>query len=512
MATEQIRVDLTAKDDASKTIDKVADKAEDLEKLSPEVEVSADTDKAARGIDDVADAARALSRVDAEIVLRAKIDPARGELKALQAELEQTGDKAVATAKQLDRVDGPEGGGRLSTRGNAIADLTGPLGEASSAASDFAGVFDGLGDIAEDVAAKLGASQRISGMVSQAVGGLGIVAAGAAAAWGLYSQAQENARRKAEETRKALQAINDALTEGDLRKAAAGIREMWGGAADAARKAGLTTKQFTDYVTGAGDELGEVGRQIDAARDKLAAIPDEVPVALRAGYLDQTTNDWLMLGASLDQARTGMSDVQQASEFEKQAIDEMSDALGYSWGQTKKQTSANEGLATSADKVSDALERIRDGLDVKRAAEDFTTAIDAAMWAARDDSAETVPDIRGVEDAILHAGEVGRLNPIQVDSLIKAVEEGNLEGVKFMAEDWFRKNPVGIVSRVLRPTTTGVGSAGGGGMPISAFQTSAPTEVVNVYQTVPRGYHGDVLADARKAQRRAGGLYQRNRR
>ena len=34
----------------------------------------------------------------------------------------------------------------------------------------------------------------------------------------------------------------------------------------------------------------------------------------------------------------------------------------------------------------------------------------------------------------------------------------------------------------------------------------------NVTVNVPRGYHGNVLEDARKAARRSGGLYRRNRR
>ena len=44
--SEQIRIDLTAQDNASRVIDKVADAAEDLEKLDPEVEVTADASRA----------------------------------------------------------------------------------------------------------------------------------------------------------------------------------------------------------------------------------------------------------------------------------------------------------------------------------------------------------------------------------------------------------------------------------------------------------------------------------
>ena len=64
MADEQIRIDIEAEDSASKVLEQVADDAAELEKLTPEITVSADTDAATRGIEDVTDAAQTLSRQD----------------------------------------------------------------------------------------------------------------------------------------------------------------------------------------------------------------------------------------------------------------------------------------------------------------------------------------------------------------------------------------------------------------------------------------------------------------
>src|SRR5262245_45184133 len=60
MAREKIQVDLEAQDNASKKIDSVADKAEQLEKLDPTVKVGVDTSKATEALGSFADEANAL--------------------------------------------------------------------------------------------------------------------------------------------------------------------------------------------------------------------------------------------------------------------------------------------------------------------------------------------------------------------------------------------------------------------------------------------------------------------
>ena len=114
MADEQIRIDIEAEDKASKVLTDVADDAEALEKLTPEIEVTADVDQATKGIESVSDDARALSRQDTEILLRAKIDDAKAALKDLRDDLDRTGDKARRTSDDMDRLGGDGG---IKTRG-----------------------------------------------------------------------------------------------------------------------------------------------------------------------------------------------------------------------------------------------------------------------------------------------------------------------------------------------------------------------------------------------------------
>lgn len=504
---EQIRIDITARDDASRTVDKVADKVDDLEKADPEVHLTADDD-ASRTIAQVDDDARALAQRDVELVLKAKADAAKADLAAYRDELKRVEDQAGDTARRLDDVTEPRASGG-ALRGNAIADLTGPLGDASSAASDFAGVFDGLGDAAEAAAGKLGLSASQAGMLSSAVGGLGVAVAAGAAVWTMWKQSQEKARQKAEETRKSIVGINDALEAGDYRKAAEGIQSTFGAAAEAARKAGVNVDQFTGFLMGTQAAIPGVTDKINAARAALEAVPDDIPRALRVSALTESQRGWLDLGAALDDARIKYGETTRAAEYTEGVTDDLAGALDRATRETQDQTTANDRLTTSADRVAEAFDRIRGKLDMRRAAEDFSAAIQAAMDAASDDAKDTVPDIRAVEDAILRAGETGRLNPIQVESMIEALKTSDLRDVKALAEAWFAANPVGIVSRVQRPRNFTEAnnwgfSNGGGGMPIGL---AAP--VVNVTQSFPRGIRIDASREAHRAAMRNGRLYQR---
>src|SRR6185436_7878852 len=118
-----MEVDVTLNDRASSGLDDIADAAERVEKLEPELEVTADTDTAERDIKQVSEQAAALSRQDVEVQLRAQIDDLKAQTRRAQDELKGVAEQADDTNRHLDRMGG-EGG--LSTRGQAIADLTGP--------------------------------------------------------------------------------------------------------------------------------------------------------------------------------------------------------------------------------------------------------------------------------------------------------------------------------------------------------------------------------------------------
>jgi len=136
----KIQIDITARDEASEKIDDVATEAEKLEKLTPEVAVTADTDAAKTDIAAVGDAAGRLSKDDTVLVIKAQIDQAKGELSELQSKLAAVDESATNTGKtigtEIDEGTGKATAATHSMAGNVIGDSAamatgfGPLGEA----------------------------------------------------------------------------------------------------------------------------------------------------------------------------------------------------------------------------------------------------------------------------------------------------------------------------------------------------------------------------------------------
>jgi hypothetical protein len=459
----KIQIDITARDKASEVIDDVADAAADVEKLDPEVTVTADTGGAVADIATVADAAGRLSHDDTELVIRAQIDQAKGQLKELEAALKNTGEQADTTNRKLDDTTGA-GPGNL--RGNAIADLTGPLGEASSAASDFAGVFDGLGDAAEAAAGKLGLSQGVADKLGSAIGGLGVAVAAGAAVWSIWTSRAEAARKKAAELREAQAELGKAIREGSREAAVANFHKMFDEAIASATKFGLKQQDVTDFITGERDAIpGLTDRyhELTTARDN-AASP-----RLAAAYQSEIAaiEDQQ---AALDKQRKAYLDSVPAADAKTAADAKLARQLGLTEAAQKDTTKAVGDSVSKLDAaeqatndLEDGYSRLQDRLSNTRAIEDFQTAMIDAQKAIHDKSAETVVDVRGVEDAIVTAGRAAKLSPIEVQTAIDKVEQGDIDGAfLYMQQKINEKGPL-TVPVTLHATIPKLTIAGRGG-------------------------------------------------
>jgi hypothetical protein len=542
VADEQIRIDVVAEDDASKVLDKVADEAEKLERLSPEIPVTADTDAADRALADVADEAKrlerlspeipvtadtssadsaladvkseaaALSRQDTEIVLRARIDDAKGALKALRDDLDQTADRADDTAKRLDRIDG--GGEGISSRGNAIADLTGPLGEASSAASDFAGVFEGLGDIAGDVVGKLGGSAAQVAKVGQAMGVLGLAVTAGVTAWTLYQGSQKKAREETERMTAAARKLNDALEAGDAGAWAEGFAAEFPKALKAAESLGIGVGNMADYVQGATDVIPNLAERVKLLERAF------VDAGLSEADAAEKTRQVV---AEIDKAReayaTGRSEVgqydrQQAelaehaplyvrrTEAVTAATDEATEATERGAKTMERAARAHEIAQGKIDATGAAYDRLRGKLDIEDAYGRFNEAWLLAVDAVRRGSDDAAAKVNSVKDAYLTLSETVGANPAEVAVTIDTISQQDLLHVKSSAERYFVQNPIMATVRASGATVSGGGSG-------SIRPTSVEPAPVVVNMSVPRGYRGDLLSDARRASRRTGRYYQR---
>ena len=423
MADEKIRIDIDAEDDASKVLDDVAASAEKLEKLTPEITVGADTDKAKRGLQEVLDDAERLGRSDQEIVLKARIDDAKAGLKALRDDLDQTGDQARRTGEQLDRIGG-DGDGGLRTRGNAIADLTGPLGDASGAASDFAGVFDGLGDIAEDVAGRVGVS---TAAMSTAIGGIGIAVAAAAAVWTLYRQRQDEARKRQEELVKGQRELNTAIREGNAEAAAKQLTEMYDDAYKAAERLGVNVSDVTRYITGQSDAIPTlIGRHDDLRRQLEGIQTTSGPTRDALAALVLQYDD---LVGRIDGARQSYTDANGSIEEQDQKLANVAQALGLAKSATEDVTRANERAERQARLTAAGFDRISGALDIEQAAINFRSKLDAALADTRAKADLTAQEILDIKQSILDVASAAGLTPIEVRTYLDRIDQGDIDGV-----------------------------------------------------------------------------------
>jgi type II secretory pathway pseudopilin PulG len=504
--TEQVRIDLEANDKASGKIEDVADAAADLERADAEVTITA-KDNASTEIADVEADARALSKVDAEIVLKARADTAKAELAALRADLEQTGEKAEDTARQLDRVDS---GGGLNTRGNAIADLTGPLGEASGAASDFAGVMDGLGDIVGDTVTKLGATPELAGKISGALGGLGIAVAAGAAVWSIWTQKQKAAEEAARATAEATEDLNEAIRDGNREAATTKFHEVFGKAEAAAKRAGIPLEEYVKFLTGAATVMPTASARAFELGQAWADSADQSAGAEAAALRQfDAYND---LVSVVTAARDNYAATNETIGHTAEENAALADALGLTEDATDDAADAQDRMAKKLERAEattrsakSALDDLRGALSFEQAVLNFQTSFGEAMAAAEADTALTAQEILDLKtDYLTVAEDIGK-SPIDIATDLKKIEDGDIAEVLWTTQEGInRRPPLELKTRLGLPVNFGDERFYRYATPGMA----AATSVTNVYQTIPRGFRGDVLAEARRQAARSGRLYR----
>jgi len=142
----KIQIDITARDEASDKLDDVAAEAAKVEKLSPEVSVTADTGAAKSDLAAVDDAAGRLSKDDTVLVIKAKIDQAKGQIEDLQRSLGDVDEAATNTGQRIGtEID--EGTGKATGAVHSMAGNT--LGDAAAMATGFGPLGEALGQITE---------------------------------------------------------------------------------------------------------------------------------------------------------------------------------------------------------------------------------------------------------------------------------------------------------------------------------------------------------------------------
>jgi len=526
VAEKQVRIDLVANDKASDKVRDVADEVEALEDLTPEVEVTADTTDASRALDALETDTEALTRADQEVVLKGKVSDAQAALKALRTDLEQTGKEAQRAEHAVDDI-GRAQGPRLA--GNTVADLTGPLGEASGVASDLGGVFDGLGDTAEGAWIKMGGSEAGGAAIGGALAGVGFAVAGVAAAWSFFRQQQKKAEEQQKKLLEGQKKLNDAYAKGDVAEWGQTFIDTYKDAADAAADAGVPLEELVRFVDGQAKTIPSAERAWAQYEDQLAAVTpleeaqmtvaEKAQVGRARAALEQRD---IMLKARDDYVKNnGLLDDQA------DAATKAGEAHGKLADNVDLVTRREEAQERATDRLTDSMDRLQGSLNMERTLLDFTEDFDAAMKATAEGTALTGDEILDLKQDVIDVAEFAGLNPVEVKSLLESVENGDYLYVRDTVNAYSERYPVSVNTDLLDPPITewanrsaaamrkalaGYNIYGGGGGATSSGRSSSATSVVNVTQHVPRGYRGDLLADAAAAARRSGGLYHRNRR
>ena len=306
----ELETHLTAQDDASKVIDKVADSAEQLERKPIEVEVDADVAGVLSAFDQVA--AEAKRTAAAADVLARALGPelsAKADATAVVGELRQMGlslDQITANADQLgaklrevsDTDVGGKLGGALGTTRGQMDGLRNSSDQTRSVMANLAGNasqdLGQLGGVAGSAGVAIGqlAEYAVDGNI--ALGNLAKTAVpllGVAAAAGLAAKSMGDIKEKAQFRTDQVDRFADSLMEGaDAAEILAGELEKVGDLRfetglgvtlqirDALGQLGLTVTDFTNLTSKSNDQVLSWANRMKAAGADAGAL-DQVVVA-----------------------------------------------------------------------------------------------------------------------------------------------------------------------------------------------------------------------------------------
>jgi hypothetical protein len=518
VASEPINIPIktTYDDDGAK--DALQD-AEKLDDLKPEIEIDADTSKADSQIEGLTDSAQALvDRSPWVSEFLADTASAKADIEGLQTKLNETGDKAEDAKRKLDKVGGTDGP-RLA--GNQVSDLTGPLGDASGAASDFGGVFDGLADISEKVAGKIGLD---AAKMAGAVSGIGFAVAAGAAAWTYFKQKQEEARKKAEELRKKHVELVDAIRDGNREASAEKFIEMYSDIIDKAKDAGLTIDETVDFITGTGDAADTAATKVgdlDAEIANLTTQYQELNNKTRASG-DAATEEEKKLGDliakkreqrdALVENKEKYADLSAEQQINVDKQKDVQDALFGTTGKFDETAAAADRAKKKTEDYGAALDILKGQLDFDRTMEDFEADINAAMANVALGVAPTKEEIRTIEDTIVEVGEFAGKTPIEIRNELDKVDHGDLFTVLNDAQSWANEHKIKVqfeVAADAKQKVRDVFAGFGINVPITAGKSGpAGTSTTTVNVNLPRGSrHGDIARAMNLSTRRNGRRY-----
>lgn len=423
---EELNTRITATDDASSVVDRVADKVGNLEDTKHDIPVTADTEQAEREISSLDKVLDQLSSEDKAIVLRARADAAKREIATLERQLanaekyDNTEIEMRISARneakadldrietQIRQIDGATPVIKPEVDGSALDGLEERVGKMAGAA----GIAAILGDaINRGMDAKQGVD-RLTGqfrITAEEAGRYGKLAAD------LYADNWGDSLREVQQSVALTSKRLSISTNAELRDVAAGVyavSDTWG--TEFERVVRSISQLMQNGLAGSATEA------LDLITAGFQAGGDEAGDFLET--IDEYSQHWAAMGLSGEQA---LSQIVAGLQAGQRDTDKMADAV----------KEFRLRAVDTADAVSEAYRDL--GLD----ADDYRTRILAGGESAREAFRQVITAIKNVGDPItqhkvavaLLGSQYEDLGPTALTALLTV--EGKLGDVTTATED-----------------------------------------------------------------------------
>lgn len=357
---DELSFRITAEDDASKVLDKVVDKVDELEGDKVEVEIEADTRTAQQKLDQFFDKVEGLDQETATVVLAVKAAEAQNDLaqllaeigrldaadptidvkieqaNALKTELDQIKTKIedvnatpldVNTAPAVDGLHkvGVEGDQSRSVLANMVGNASQDLGELGGIAGTAGVALGQLGEYAADGTISLSGLAKVAGPMAA----LTVVTIG-------LQKAQKDQAKAAKESKEALEDLASVADDA-----------VWGTFLQA-----LVKGKF------AGEDLDETIQNLTDTN--LAAAKRTLEVAEATGKTGEITDK---LRKSIEEKEQANAQAATTEKRYGEAVEDSADAMGDASDAADILKTRQERIEASAQRAADAQKALADALN-----------------------------------------------------------------------------------------------------------------------------------------------------
>lgn len=288
----EISLRITAKDDASRSLDKVAEKVDPLEAEPHEVTVTADTAAAESDIATTQGKAEELTGADWAIAMHAKLDKAKADIGDLKGRLDgmvaedyqatltaDTGPAEKSVAGLQTKIVGK--GGVMPSLESGIRQLGGPLGPMASVAAEWSGSLSSMGEVVGSTLGKTG--EDLSGFAEKfAVGGA--ILGGIMLFWNELNGAAARHKQVLEEVKQAQLDIAKGETAAGIQK----FIDSHKAAFDALEAIGVSAADAWKLLTG---EIAPTTENIAALGGDLSKLDFSALIQITSAATDWTTTN-----------------------------------------------------------------------------------------------------------------------------------------------------------------------------------------------------------------------------